>query len=151
MAGMNTLADLFQDELPRRLRRRKRVSRLCPKMAKAASDEQLRDAFTTHLEETRGHVERLEQVFRVARPEGEGQAVRMGMEDILAEGTKLMGEDGDEADPRCGADHVGAARRALQDRRLRIADGVGKGSRLRRCDRIARRERTRREGGGPES
>jgi ferritin-like metal-binding protein YciE len=96
MAGMNTLADLFQDELRDVYDAEKRILKALPKMAKAASDEQLRDAFTTHLEETRGHVERLEQVFASLDLKVKGKRC-MGMEGILAEGTELMGEDGDEA------------------------------------------------------
>ncbi len=96
MAGMNTLADLFQDELRDVYDAEKRILKALPKMAKAASDEQLRDAFTTHLEETRGHVERLEQVFASLDLKVKGKRC-MGMEGILAEGAELMGEDGDEA------------------------------------------------------
>jgi len=96
MAGMNTLADLFQDELRDIYDAEKRILKALPKMAKAASDEQLRDAFTTHLEETRGHVERLEQVFASLDLKVKGKRC-MGMEGILAEGAELMGEDGDEA------------------------------------------------------
>jgi ferritin-like metal-binding protein YciE len=93
---MNTLADLFQDELRDVYDAEKRILKALPKMAKAASDEQLRDAFTTHLEETRGHVERLEQVFASLDLKVKGKRC-MGMEGILAEGAELMGEDGDEA------------------------------------------------------
>ena len=96
MAGMNTLADLFQDELRDVYDAEKRILKALPKMAKAASDEQLRDAFTTHLEETRGHVERLEQVFASIDQKPKGKRC-MGMEGIIAEGTELMGEDGDES------------------------------------------------------
>ena len=96
MAGMNTLADLFQDELRDIYDAEKRILKALPKMAKAASDEQLRDAFTTHLEGTRGHVERLEQVFASLDLKVKGKRC-MGMEGILAEGAELMGEDGDEA------------------------------------------------------
>jgi len=96
MAGMNTLADLFQDELRDVYDAEKRILKALPKMAKAASDEQLRDAFTTHLEETRGHVERLEQVFAALDLKVKGKRC-MGMEGILAEGAELMDEDGEES------------------------------------------------------
>jgi ferritin-like metal-binding protein YciE len=96
MAGMNTLADLFQDELRDVYDAEKRILKALPKMARAASDEQLRDAFTTHLEETRGHVERLEQVFASLDQKPKGKRC-LGMEGIIAEGTELMGEDGDES------------------------------------------------------
>ena len=96
MAGMNTLADLFQDELRDVYDAEKRILKALPKMAKAASDEQLRDAFTTHLEETRGHVERLEQVFASLDEKPKGKRC-LGMEGIIAEGAELMEEDGEES------------------------------------------------------
>ena len=96
MAGMNTLEDLFEDELRDVYDAEKRILKALPKMVKAAGDEQLRDAFTTHLEETRGQVERLEQVFASLDLKVKGKRC-MGMEGILAEGAELMGEDGEEA------------------------------------------------------
>ena len=96
MAGMNTLADLFQDELRDVYDAEKRILKALPKMAKAASDEQLRDAFTQHLEETRGQVERLEQVFASLDQKPKGKRC-MGMEGIIAEGAELMEEDGEES------------------------------------------------------
>jgi ferritin-like metal-binding protein YciE len=96
MAGMNTLADLFEDELRDVYDAEKRILKALPKMARAASDEQLRDAFATHLEETRGQVERLEQVFASLDLKVKGKRC-MGMEGIIAEGTEIMEEDGDDA------------------------------------------------------
>jgi ferritin-like metal-binding protein YciE len=93
---MNTLEDLFEDELRDVYDAEKRILKALPKMARAASDEQLRDAFTNHLEETRGHVERLEQVFASLDLKVKGKRC-MGMEGILAEGSELMEEDGEEA------------------------------------------------------
>jgi ferritin-like metal-binding protein YciE len=96
MAGMNTLADLFQDELRDVYDAEKRILKALPKMAKAASDEQLRDAFTQHLEETRGQIERLEQVFASLEEKPKGKRC-LGMEGIIAEGAELMEEDGEES------------------------------------------------------
>jgi len=96
MADLNTLHDLFEDELRDVYDAEKRILKALPKMAKAAGDEQLRDAFTTHLEETRGQVERLEQVFASLDLKVKGKRC-MGMEGILAEGSELMDEDGEEA------------------------------------------------------
>jgi ferritin-like metal-binding protein YciE len=93
---MNTLADLFEDELRDVYDAEKRILKALPKMAKAASNEQLRDAFTTHLEETRGQVERLEQVFASLDLKVKGKRC-LGMEGIIAEGAELMDEDGEES------------------------------------------------------
>lgn len=96
MPAMNTLKDLFEDELRDVYDAEKRILKALPKMARAASSEELRDAFTTHLEETRGQIERLEQVFESLDLKVRGKRC-LGMEGILGEGAELMEEDGDEA------------------------------------------------------
>ncbi len=55
--------ELFLDELADLLRAETQLTKALPKMAKAAQSEDLRDAITSHLEETEGHVERLKKVF----------------------------------------------------------------------------------------
>jgi ferritin-like metal-binding protein YciE len=65
-------------------------------MAKAASSAELRSAFETHLEETRGHVERLEQVFESLEEKVKGKHCE-GIAGIIEEGKSIMGEDFDEA------------------------------------------------------
>jgi ferritin-like metal-binding protein YciE len=63
-------------------------------MSKAANDERLRDAFVTHLEETKEHVERLKQVAELCdmKPTGKKCA---GMEGLIEEGKEVLEEDGD--------------------------------------------------------
>lgn len=58
-----TMQDLFLLELRDIYHAEKQLTRALPKMAKAASNPELRKAFETHLEETRGQVDRLETVF----------------------------------------------------------------------------------------
>ena len=71
---MQDLQDLFIEQLRDLYNAEKQLVKALPKMAKKASDEDLKQAFTTHLEETKGHVERLEESSRgwasprVARP-----------------------------------------------------------------------------------
>lgn len=96
MAGLNTLNDLFENELRDLYDAEKRVLKALPKMVKAASDDQLREAFEHHEEETRGQVERLEQVFESLDLKVRGKRCS-GMEGILEEGADLMKKDGDEA------------------------------------------------------
>lgn len=96
MPAMNTLKDLFEDELRDVYDAEKRVLKALPRMAKAASNEQLRAMLTQHVEETRGQIERLEQVFESLDAKPRGKRC-MGMEGILAEGAELMEEDGEEA------------------------------------------------------
>src|ERR1039458_9743415 len=60
---MNTLKDLFLDSLADIYYAENQLVRALPKMAKAATDDQLREAFESHLEETEGHVTKVESVF----------------------------------------------------------------------------------------
>ena len=96
MAEMNTLMDALVDEVRDLYHAEKQLVKALPKMAKAATAPVLRDAFQAHLEETRGHVERLEQVM-----EGLGEKVRGkhcdGIAGIISEGKATMEEDFDEA------------------------------------------------------
>ena len=62
MAQAGTLHDAFIEELRDTYDAEKQLIKALPKLAKAAASTDLRAAFETHLEETRGHVERLEQV-----------------------------------------------------------------------------------------
>jgi len=63
MAEAETLHDAFLDELRDSYDAEKQLTKALPKLAKAASNPKLRQAFEAHLEETQGHVQRLEQVF----------------------------------------------------------------------------------------
>jgi ferritin-like metal-binding protein YciE len=92
MAESGNLHDAFLNELRDSYDAEKQLTKALPKMAKAATSEVLRDAFESHLEETRGHVERLERVM-----ENLGEKVRGkhcdGIEGIIEEGASVMGED----------------------------------------------------------
>ena len=63
MAETGTLHDAFLEELRDTYDAEKQLTKALPKIAKAASSPNLRAAIEAHLEETRGHVERLEEVF----------------------------------------------------------------------------------------
>src|ERR1700704_2966002 len=58
------LNELFVDELADVANAEKQLTKALPKMAKAARAEELKEAFESHLEETRGHITRLEQVAK---------------------------------------------------------------------------------------
>jgi ferritin-like metal-binding protein YciE len=96
MAGVKTLQDAFLDELRDAYDAEKQLTKALPKMAKAASSPALRAAFESHLEETRGHVKRLEEVFA-----GLGEKVRAkhcdGIAGIIEEGKSVMEDDFDDA------------------------------------------------------
>jgi len=96
MADLNTLHDLFEDELRDVYDAEKQILKALPKIIKAATNEELRNALTMHLEETRGQIGRLEQAFESLdlKPKGKHCA---GMAGILEEGSDLLKEDGDDA------------------------------------------------------
>jgi ferritin-like metal-binding protein YciE len=96
MAGMKTLRDLFEDELRDVYDAEKQIVKALPKMIKASGSEELSSALESHLEETRGHVERLERVFESLDMSARGKHCK-GMAGILEEGANLMQEDGDES------------------------------------------------------
>jgi ferritin-like metal-binding protein YciE len=96
MSGMNTLQDLFEDELRDVYDAEKQITKALPKLIKSVSDDSLKDALNAHLEETRGHVERLEQVFESLELKARGKHCA-GIAGILEEGSELIGEDGSDA------------------------------------------------------
>jgi ferritin-like metal-binding protein YciE len=96
MAQAGTLHDAFIDELRDTYDAEKQLVRALPKLAKAASSPGLRAAFESHLEETRGHVERLEEVFASLDEKVRGKHCD-GIAGIIDEGKSIMEEDFDEA------------------------------------------------------
>ena len=96
MANAGTIHDAFVEELRDTYDAEKQLIKALPKMAKAASSAELRSAFETHLEETRGHVERLEQVFESLEEKVKGKHCD-GIAGIIEEGKSIMEEDFDEA------------------------------------------------------
>ena len=95
MADNGTLHEAFIDELRDAYDAEKQVLKALPKMSEAAAAGPLRAAFDAHLDETKVHVERLEQVFA-----GMGEKVRGkhcdGVAGIIEEGKSVMEEDFDE-------------------------------------------------------
>jgi ferritin-like metal-binding protein YciE len=89
--SVETIEDLFVEELKDLYSAEKQITKALPKMAKAASSEELRHAFESHLEETNGHVERLEQIFATLGKSGRGKTCD-GMKGLLSEGAELIEE-----------------------------------------------------------
>ena len=96
MANAGTIHDAFVEELRDTYDAEKQLIKALPKLAKAATSDELRSAFETHLEETRGHVERLEQVFESLEEKVRGKHCE-GIAGIIEEGKSIMEEDFDEA------------------------------------------------------
>ena len=87
---VKSLEDLFLFELRDIYHAEKQLVKALPKMAKAASSEDLRTCFETHLEETQGHVQRLEQVFTMMGMKAKGKSCE-AMEGLIAEGKDILG------------------------------------------------------------
>jgi ferritin-like metal-binding protein YciE len=90
MSGKN-LSALFLDTLKDIYYAEKHIYKSLPKMAKAATSDDLRDAFEKHHDETEGHIERLEQIFELL---GEPARAKKcdAIEGILDEGKEIMNE-----------------------------------------------------------
>ena len=95
MSDTGTLHDAFIDELRDTYDAEKQLTKALPKLAKAATSKELRKAFEAHLEETRGQVERLEQVFESLDEKVRGKHCD-GMAGIIEEGKSVMEEDFDD-------------------------------------------------------
>src|SRR4249920_4272945 len=95
MATSGTLHDAFMDELRDAYDAEKQLTKALPKMAKAATSPDLRAAFESHLEETRGQIDRLEQVFESLDEKPRGKHCD-GIAGIIEEGKSIMEEDFDE-------------------------------------------------------
>ncbi len=74
----------------------KQLENALPKMAEAATDPELKDGFTTHLEETQMHSERLEQIFQLIDAEPERHA-SAGIKGIIEEGKTIIDADAPSA------------------------------------------------------
>jgi ferritin-like metal-binding protein YciE len=106
---IKTVSELFIHEISDTYSAEKQMTRSLPKMAKAATDPELAAAFETHLEETRGQVDRIEQVaelcgFKLKRIKCEGMA------GLIEEATSMM--DQVEEGPVLDAALIGAAQKA---------------------------------------
>jgi ferritin-like metal-binding protein YciE len=95
MAESGTLHDAFIDELRDTYDAERQLTKALPKLAKAASSAELRTAFETHLEETRGQIQRLEEVFGSLDEKVRGKHCD-GIAGIIEEGKSIMEEPFDD-------------------------------------------------------
>jgi ferritin-like metal-binding protein YciE len=86
------LRELYIDELRDIYNAENQLVKALPKMAKAATSQELRQGFEGHLEQTKGHVQRLEQIFEKLEESPKGKKCK-GMEGLVEEGAEVMGED----------------------------------------------------------
>lgn len=90
--SLNTLHDLLVHELKDLLSAEKQLVKAMPKMAKAASSDELRSALTAHLDQTRVHVTRLEKAFELMELNARG-AKCDAMAGLLEEASGLLEEE----------------------------------------------------------
>jgi ferritin-like metal-binding protein YciE len=83
------MEDLFLEEIRDLLDAEKQITKALPKMVKAAASEELSSAFTEHLEQTRGHIDRLERIFSEIGAKSGGVKCK-GMEGLLKEGDEMI-------------------------------------------------------------
>jgi ferritin-like metal-binding protein YciE len=93
---LDTLKTLYVNELRDLYNAEQQLVKALPKMAKAASSEDLKDAFQKHLEQTKTHVERLEEVFHEIGEKLKGKTCK-AMKGLIEEGSEILKEDGEES------------------------------------------------------
>jgi ferritin-like metal-binding protein YciE len=91
---MQRLDDLYLDQLKDLYSAEKQLVQALPKMAKAATTEELKLGFEQHLEQTKGHVNRLEQIF-TALGSSPGRKKCEAMEGLVKEGQEAIELEGD--------------------------------------------------------
>jgi ferritin-like metal-binding protein YciE len=101
------LKELYVDELKDLYNAENQLLKALPKMAKAATSEELSAGFEEHFEQTKGHIQRLENIFKQLEESPKGKKCK-GMEGLIEEGAEAIEEyDGELLD----AALIGAAQR----------------------------------------
>jgi len=91
---LDSFEHLYIDELNDLYSAENQLIHALPKMAKAANTPQLQQAFTNHLEETKGHVEIVKQLLSAIGEKAGGEKCK-GMEGLLKEGEEILEKRGD--------------------------------------------------------
>ncbi len=91
---MKTLQDLFVAELQDTYDAEKQIIDALPKMEKAASSQELKNAFRTHLQQTQTQVTRLGEIFKLLDMPAKGVKCK-GMQGIISEGEDQIKKGGD--------------------------------------------------------
>jgi ferritin-like metal-binding protein YciE len=91
--ALNSMDELFLNELKDVYNAEKQLVAALPRMAKAAQAPKLQQAITKHLRETEGHVKRLEQILLSLGEPLRGKKCK-GMEGLIEEGKEILEEEG---------------------------------------------------------
>ena len=92
--ALQTLKDLYIHELKDLFSAEQQIVKALPKMAKAASNKELVAGFQEHLEQTKQHAQRLEQILSSHKQTTRGPKCK-GMEGVVAEGAEMIEEEAD--------------------------------------------------------
>lgn len=93
---MKTLSDLLVHELKDLYSAEKQLTKALPKMVKAATNEDLKEALEAHLEETEGQIERLDEIFTELEISNGRAPKCKAMEGLIEEGKSILEEDMDD-------------------------------------------------------
>ena len=94
--SLNTLEKLYIEELRDLYNAENQLLKALPKMAKGASSPELKDAFEKHLEQTKGHVQRLEELFEQRDENPKGKTCK-AMKGLVEEGSEILKEEGEDS------------------------------------------------------
>jgi len=94
---LDSLSKLYVEQLKDIYSAEKQLVEALPQMAKAASSGELRQAFQAHLQQTKIHVQRIEDIFKVLDYSPRGPKCK-AMEGLIEEGEELLEKDDIEAD-----------------------------------------------------
>ena len=94
--SLNTLEKLYIEELRDLYSAENQLLKALPKMAKGASSPELKDAFEKHLEQTKGHVQRLEELFEQRDESPKGKTCK-AMKGLIEEGSEILKEEGEDS------------------------------------------------------
>jgi ferritin-like metal-binding protein YciE len=107
---MSALQELLIEEMKDLLHAEGQLVKALPKMARAAHEPKLKQAFQSHLEETKGHVERLKQAFELLGAKARAKPCK-GMQGLVEEGQEQITEGKEKEDAVADLMIVGAAQK----------------------------------------
>jgi len=93
---METINELFKDQIKDLYSAESQLLKALPKMAKKATTPALKKGFETHLKQTEGHVSRLEEIAKMWEFKPSGKKCK-AMEGLIEEGKEVLEEDGNES------------------------------------------------------
>lgn len=93
---LDTLEKLYISELRDLYSAENQLLKALPKMAKGAASPELKDAFEKHLEQTKGHIQRLEQLFEQLDESPKGKTCH-AMKGLVEEGSEILKEEGEDS------------------------------------------------------